>query len=240
VERDEAHHPAMAERIGDPDHRLALRRSCAALKVFPLHGVAVFPGTPTPLHVFEPRYRALVRDALKGDRILAVPQLRTAEGLRELHPPVRPIAGAGYIEEHEEHADGRYDIVLRGIGRVRLLEELGSEEAYRTYKAEPVEDVWPAGGPRVVEQELESLRQLVVELTSRLPAESGAGALAEAVAQLKDASLSADLVAAAAISEPEARQEILEELSVARRLERVISEVASVVLLLSRGRNAQA
>ena len=61
------------------------------------------------------------------------------------------------------------------------------------------------------------------------------------MAQLKDASaVAADLVAAAAVSEPEARQAVLEELYVARRLERVISEVASVVLLLSRGRNAQA
>lgn len=230
----------MAERVREPDARLALRRACGSLKVFPLHGVALFPGTPTPLHVFEPRYRALVRDALAGDRILAVPQLLSAEALREVHPSVRPVAGAGLIEEHQEHDDGRYDIMLRGIGRVRLLEERGTEEAYRTFLAEPLQDHWPAGGPPALEPELESLRQLVVELTSRLPVESGAGALAEAVAQLKDASLAADLVAAAAISEPEARQEVLEELTVSRRLERVVSEVASVVLLLSRGRNAQA
>lgn len=230
----------MAERIGEPDQRLALLRACARLKVFPLHGVAMFPGTPTPLHVFEPRYRALVRDALAGDRILAVPQLMSAEGLREMHAQVRPIAGAGFIEEHEQHSDGKYDIVVRGIGRVRLLEELKSELAYRTFRCEPLQDRWPVGGPAAVEPELESLRQLVVELTSRLPVESGAGALAEAVAQLKDASLSADSVAAAAISEPDARQEVLEELRVASRLEKVISEVASVVLLLSRGRNAQA
>ncbi len=230
----------MAERRSEPERMRALRKACAALKVFPLYGVAVIPGTPTPLHVFEPRYRALVRDALQGDRILAVPQLHGAEGLRELHPPVRPIAGAGYIEHHFEHEDGKYDIVLRGLARVQLGDELSSEAAYRTFRAEIAEERWPRGGPEVLQDQLESLRQLVLELSTRLPPESGAPALAEAVAQLKDPSAVVDLVAAAAVSEPEARQAVLEELDVGRRLERVVSEVASVVLLLSRGKNAQA
>ena len=173
----------MGERHGDPERMQALRKACGALKVFPLYGVAVLPGTPTPLHVFEPRYRALVRDALRGDRILAVPQLLGAEGLRELHPPVRTIAGAGYIEHHVEHEDGKYDIVLRGLARVRLGDELRSESAYRTFQAEIAEERWPRGGPAVLQDQLESLRQLVLELSTRLPPESGAPALAEAVAQ---------------------------------------------------------
>lgn len=230
----------MGERLDELDRRQALRKACGALKVFPLHGVAVLPGTPTPLHVFEPRYRALIRDALRGDRILAVPNLHSAEGLRELHPPVRPIAGAGFIEHHVEHGDGRFDVVLRGVGRVRLGEELRSDAAYRTFRAELAADVLPSSGPGVLQAGMESLRQLVLELSTRLPPESGAPELAEAVAQLDDVSLATDLVAAAAVSEPEARQAVLEELEVTRRLERVISEVASVVLLLSRGRNAQA
>ena len=230
----------MGERLEDPGRRQALLRACAALKVFPLHGVAVLPGTPTPLHVFEPRYRALVRAALAGDRILAVPNLLTAEGLRELHPPVRPIAGAGYIEHHVEHEDGRYDVVIRGVARVRLQAELGTEEAYRVFRAEVALDVLPPGGRTALQAGMESLRQLVVELSARLPPESGAPALAEAVAQIEDPSAAVDLVAAAAVSEPEARQAVLEELDVARRLERVVSEVAAVVLLLSRGRNARA
>jgi hypothetical protein len=231
----------MAERLAPADPRSALRKACASLKVFPLHGVAVLPGTPTPFHVFEPRYRALVRDALRGDRILAVPALLTAEGARELHPVVRPIAGACLVESEEEYDDGRFDIVVRGLARVRLLSELPSaEKAYREFRAEVLEDGFPAGGPAALEPELESLRQLVYELSTRLPPESGAQALAEAVAQMKDASAIADLVAAAALSEPHARQAVLEELDVARRLERVLEEVAGVVLLLSRGKSPQA
>jgi uncharacterized protein len=230
----------MGESYDDAARPQAVRRACSALKVFPLYGVAVLPGTPTPLHVFEPRYRALVRDALRGDRVVAVPQLVSAEGLRELHPPVRPVAGVGLIERHEEHGDGRFDIVVRGVARVRLAEELPSDTAYRAFRAELLEDRWPAGGRAELGPALESLRQLAYELATRLPPHSGAAELAEAVARMEDASAAADLVAAAALSEPEARQAVLEELDVGRRLSLVLSEVASVVLLLARGGNVQA
>jgi len=230
----------MAESYDEAVRLQAVRRALGALKVFPLHGVAVLPGTPTPLHVFEPRYRALVRDALRGDRVLAVPYLVSAEGLRELHPPVLPVAGVGLIERHEEHRDGRFDIVVRGAARVRLIEELPSDAAYRLFRAELLEDRLPAGGRAELLPELESLRQLAYELATRLPPNSGAAELAEAVAKLEDPSAAADLMAAAALSEPEARQAVLQELDVGRRLAKVISEVASVVLLLARGRNVQA
>ena len=116
----------------------------------------------------------------------------------------------------------------------------GSETAYRTFRAEVAEDRWPPAGPGGLEAAAESFRQLVLELSTRLPPESGALALAEAVAQIHDPSAAVDLVAAAAVSEPEARQAVLEELDVERRLERVVSEVAAVVLLLSRGKNLKA
>ncbi|MFL5393328.1 MAG: LON peptidase substrate-binding domain-containing protein, partial [Myxococcales bacterium] len=114
----------MAELISPPDPRAALRKALAALKVFPLHGVAVLPGTPAPFHIFEPRYRALVQDALAGDRILAVPGLFGKSDAHALRPPLRAICGAGIIEAEERHEDGRFDVVVRGLARVRLVEEL--------------------------------------------------------------------------------------------------------------------
>ena len=225
----------MAERIAPQDARAALRRAVVALKVFPLHGVVVLPGTPSPFHVFEPRYRALVGDALRGDRILAVPSLFNKSDAHALRPPVRAICGAGIVETEERHDDGRYDIVLRGLSRVRLLEELPPTKLYREFKAEVLDDVLPAGGAAALSTELEGLRQLVFELSTKLPKESGATQLAEAVAQMKDPSAIVDLVAAAAVSDVGARQRVLEELQVARRLELVMEEVAGVVLVLSRG-----
>src|SRR5512144_521588 len=136
----------MAELVTPADPRAALRKALAALKVFPLHGVAVLPGTPAPFHVFEPRYRALVGDALAGDRILAVPGLFGKSDALALRPPVRAICGAGIIEAVERHDDGRYDIVVRGLARVRLLEELPPARLYREFRAELIEDVLPRGG----------------------------------------------------------------------------------------------
>lgn len=225
----------MAELIAPPDPRAALRKALAALKVFPLHGVAVLPGTPAPFHIFEPRYRALVADALEGDRILAVPGLFGPSDAHALRPPLRAICGAGIVEAVEKHEDGRSDIILRGLARVRLLEELPSGKLYREFRAELVEDVLPPGGPAALLPQLAALRRLVYDLSTRLPSESGALQLAEAVAQMKDPSAVADLVAAAAVSEPDPRQKILEEADVARRLELVLGEVAAVVLMLSKG-----
>jgi Lon protease-like protein len=230
----------MAERIAPRDPRAALRKAVAALKVFPLHGAAVLPGTPAPFHVFEPRYRALVGDALAGDRIVAVPSLFGKSDAHALRPPVRAICGAGIIEAEERHEDGRYDLVLRGLARVRLLEELPQTGLYREFRAEVVEDVLPAGGAAALEGELEGLRQLVYGLSTKLPTESGAPQLAEAVAQMKDPSAIVDLVAAAAVSEPEARQKVLEEADVARRLELVLGEIAGVLLMLSKGKSPKA
>jgi Lon protease-like protein len=226
----------MAERLAPPAPRAALRSAVAALKVFPLHGVSILPGTPAPFHVFEPRYKALVGDALDGDRVLAVPSLFGKADAHALRPPLKAICGAGVIETFDRYEDGRFDIVLRGLARVRLVEELPPAKLYREFRAEVLDDVLPAGGARALQGELEALRQLVFELSTKLPAESGASQLAEAVAQMKDPSSIVDLVAAAAVSDPDDRQEVLEELSVAKRLERVIEEVAGVVLVLSKGR----
>ncbi len=218
------------------EHRAALARACAALKVFPLAGVVVLPGTPTPFHVFEPRYRALFADALGGDRIVAVPGLVSADEAAAPRAGLLPVAGAAYVEAEERLPDGRYHVLLRGVGRVRLVEELESGKPYREFRAEVLEDVYPPGGAAALTSEMEAVGQLVYELAAVLPAESGAPKLAEAVAHLRDPSALADLVAAAAISEPEARQRVLEELSVARRLAMVKGEVAGVILLLSQGK----
>jgi Lon protease-like protein len=218
----------------------ALARACASLKVFPLHGVVVLPGTPTPFHVFEPRYRALFADALRGDRILAVPTLVRAEGAAEARAELHPVAGAGRIEAEERLPDGRYHVLVRGVARVRLVEELESGLPYRTFRAQVLEDVLPPGGAGALDGEMEALGQLVLELSQVLPPESGAPQLAEAAAQLRDPGALADLVAAAAVSEPGARLRVLEELDLARRLRLVQEEVASVLLLLSRGKTPQA
>lgn len=226
------------DRFSARDPRAALAQACAALRVFPLHGAAILPGTPTPFHIFEPRYRSLVTDALAGDRVIGIPALALKAGAGQAQPLLRPLCGAGIIEAEERLPDGRFDIVVRGVARVRLVDELPlSDGGYRSFKAEIVEDVWPEGGPKALGDDVDALRQIVYDLSRRLPPESGAPQLAEAVSQMKDASAITDLVCAAAVSDPETRQRVLEELDVRKRLEMVLEEVAGVVLVLSHGKN---
>jgi Lon protease-like protein len=222
----------------DPGAALAV--ACAALKVLPLPGVTLFPGAPLPLRIFEPRYRALVAEALATDRILAVPMLVTDEDAPKARADVHPIAGAVKIEAEQAYPDGRYDILVRGIARVRLAEELSTGKPFREFRAEVLADQYPAGGPETLTSEVEALGQLILDLVGVLPAESGVGQLAHAVAHLRSPGAAADIVAAAAVGDAAARQRILEAIGVAERLEIVKSEVASVLLVLSRGRTPDA
>lgn len=94
------------------------------LPVFPLPRVVFFPGTHLPLHVFEPRYRALMRDCIGGGKlVMAVTLLKPGyEANYEGRPPMHDICTVGRIEQHEELPDGRFNLVLRGLARVKLRE----------------------------------------------------------------------------------------------------------------------
>ncbi|HEU4383751.1 MAG TPA: LON peptidase substrate-binding domain-containing protein [Anaeromyxobacteraceae bacterium] len=211
----------------------------SAVKVFPLPGAVVLPGTPMPLHVFEPRYRAMTADALAGDRVMAVATLRSAADAAQDRAPLHPIAGAAVIEADERLPDGRYHIVLRGASRVRLRRELDNGKPYREFAVDVLEDQYPEA-PGAIRDRMEALEQAVYELTQVLPPESGAPELAQMAARLRSPGRLADLVAAAVVSDPEARLRVLEALEVTRRLELVLSEVAGVLAALSRGKGAKA
>jgi Lon protease-like protein len=222
------------------DPGAALAKACVALRIFPLPGVVLLPGAPAPFHLFEPRYRALGAAVLDGDRVLAVPTLVDKDEAGSPRAAVRPVAGAGMVVADERNEDGTIDLVLQATHRVRLLEEVTGATPYREFRAEILHDVYPVGGVAALQGDVEALGQLVYELAGLLPEESGAGALAGAVARLRVPGAMADLLAAAVISEPAARYRVLETLDVAARLAIVKEEVAGVVLLLSRGKTPSA
>src|SRR5262245_32089235 len=96
----------------------------AIIPIFPLEEATLFPTAARPLHIFEPRYRAMIADALKGDRIIGMATLRPGyEADYEGRPPIHAIGCAGVIEDVEELPDGRFNIVLRGIVRFRVADE---------------------------------------------------------------------------------------------------------------------
>jgi len=101
------------------------------LPLFPLPNVVLFPGVFLPLHIFEPRYREMVADALMGDRLTGMVLLKPGwESDYQGRPPVFPIGCSGVITHVDRLEDGRYNIVLRGLERFRILEENG-ERMYR-------------------------------------------------------------------------------------------------------------
>jgi uncharacterized protein len=123
------------------------------LAVFPLTGVMLLPGTVLPLHIFEPRYRNMIEDALRADKVFAMiqpfaprddnrgPQPETAGVVPELYK----IGCAGHIEQSEKFPDGRYFVQLKGVNRFRWEEELPLQRGYRRVRAsyQPFADAAP-------------------------------------------------------------------------------------------------
>jgi uncharacterized protein len=106
------------------------------LSIFPLTGAVLFPGLQLPLHIFEPRYRALVGDALVRDRRIAMIQpQRAVDGA-----PLYSIGCVGRIGEIEAMEDGRYNLVLEGQTRFRVVRELDVASAFRQVEAELIDD----------------------------------------------------------------------------------------------------
>lgn len=110
--------------------------SATRLSIFPLAGAILFPGLQLPLHIFEPRYRELVGSALTRDRRIAMIQPQTAEE----GAPLYTIGCVGKIDEVQALEDGRYNIVLEGETRFRLLRELEVNTPFRQIEAELLTD----------------------------------------------------------------------------------------------------
>ena len=107
------------------------------LPLFPLHNVVLFPNVFLPLHIFEPRYREMVADAVASDRMIGMVLLRPGwEHDYEGRPPIYPTGCSGLITHVERLSDGRYNIVLRGLERFRVVEE-DRARSYRRASIEP-------------------------------------------------------------------------------------------------------
>ena len=110
------------------------------IPLFPLPGVVLMPGTMLPLHIFEPRYRAMVADALAGDRTIGMAMLYPGWEAGGDDPQIYALGGAGEIVESEELEDGRYNILLEGRFRYRVIEETPANP-YRIARVEEVRSV---------------------------------------------------------------------------------------------------
>ncbi|MEJ2410897.1 MAG: LON peptidase substrate-binding domain-containing protein [Novosphingobium sp.] len=106
------------------------------ITIFPLPGAVLYPGLQLPLHIFEPRYRAMVSDALARDRLIGMVQPQRAEE----GAPLYSVGCLGRIGDVEALEDGRFNIVLEGEQRFRIVRELDVTTPFRQVEAELLEE----------------------------------------------------------------------------------------------------
>jgi Lon protease-like protein len=113
----------------------------AEIPLFPLPETTLFPGVSRPLLIFEPRYREMIADALKGDKVIGMVRLRPGfEKDYEGRPPIYGVGCAGTIEKYEQLPDGRYVILLRGLMTFRIVSE-DQRKPYRLARVEALPEL---------------------------------------------------------------------------------------------------
>jgi uncharacterized protein len=216
---------------------LKLRRLLAPvlsqLPIFPLDQVQLFPRALLPLYVFEPRYRELTAACLERGGIMAVAALRP--GFRDDYygrPPVRRIAGVGKIVAHRKNPDGTYNILLRGLGRVRICEELPAlQHSYREVRARLLPDRWPHSF------DLAAARRTLVILIDRLAMllPQGGEALRSLCASEPRPRRLCDVLSAALVRPPRLRRQLLELRDIPSRIDLLSAELARLIHELQGG-----
>lgn len=200
----------------DPD--LELTGFEGTCRLFPLKGVVLFPHCVLPLHIFEPRYRQMTEDALAGDRLIAIAQVGEGVDWKKVEaPPIEPVACLGKIFDHQRLADGRFNILLVGLKRIRIDRELSNDRLYRTARVTVLDDVYPESPIDALRGELVDLFREMCEREARIEPE---------IARLLDKPLPlgvlSDLLGHYLGLSPEARQAFLAEVSVEQRTRNLI------------------
>jgi Lon protease-like protein len=186
-------------------------------RLFPLPNMVFFPEVMQPLHIFEPRYRQMTRDALKGDHLIALVLPKPGwESEYAGAPAIHPIGCIGRIAAAQELDDGRYNILLRGLSRLRITEEISSKKLYRIARCELLREL-PLGD-YVTEARW---RQILIDKAPCWFA--GETAAAEQFRKLLESNLSlgalCDIITFAMPLDAEFKQTLLEELDVETRLQ---------------------
>jgi len=197
------------------------------VRLFPLPNLVLFPHVVQPLHVFEPRYRALVEDALRKDRLVAMATL--APGWEEDYegcPAISPVACLGRIANWRRLDDGTFDVLLRGLRRIRLREELETACGFRQALVELCEDRRPRKWALVEAALHRRLREGLLEVLSLLP--QPLGPLDELLASSIPLSVLTDVVGYLLDIEVAAKIELLAETDVHHRAEMLLAHLAAM------------
>jgi ATP-dependent Lon protease len=205
-----------------------LGRALRRLPLFPLEDVVLFPHSMIPLHIFEARYRKMVRDVLGSNRLVAISLQLEKESLEEGNiPRVANVASVGELVLAQELPDGRFNLVVRGRARIGIDEELASDEPYRLIAAHEIPDDPAAAQSTDIDEADTTLRALVSGLAESIP--DGGDLLKHVAAAQETPAALANVVAASLIADAKARQRLLETTDVFQRLERLSNEVVALI-----------
>lgn len=183
----------------------------ARVSIFPLPGALLLPGMELPLHIFEPRYQAMIHDAMARDRRIGMIQPR-GKGVK---PALFDVGCLGHITRIEALEGGRYNIILKGLARFRLIRELDVPTAFRQIEAE----VEPIGQEDEI---LSAVERAALEQESRRFADA-LGYVVDwtAVSRLDDMAL-VNGIAQIVPFDPAAKQTLLEADTLSERTDRII------------------
>jgi Lon protease-like protein len=198
----------------------------ATLPVMTLPHVVFFPQALLPLHIFEPRYRHMLRDVLANDRVFAVARLDPAEAARPgSHEPPHRIATVGIIRACQKADKDTSNLLLQGVTRV-AIHEIVRERPYRIIAVKPLAST--AGGSHVQLEgmRLEVMRLLNVRRRLGTPAPKG---ITQFLDSIEDVDTFADVAAFNLCDDDECKQRLLEELDTTRRLQLFARQLKSEI-----------
>lgn len=194
--------------------------------LFALPNLVLFPAAVMPLHIFEDRYRKMTADVLETHQQIAMALLKPGwekdyYGL----PPIEPVVCVATILSHERLADGRYNILLQGKVRARIVGEV-SGEPYRQVRIEPLAE------EDTDEEDLELARKCLIGMFSRdaFAALAGGVQIREVLVSEVSTAIVADLLAFRVLPDDqvELKQSLLAESNVKSRVWRIIAEIAAL------------
>lgn len=199
----------------------------ARLPIFPLPDVVLLPGVILPLHIFEPRYQAMLAASLLEHNALAM-ALLAADHPPDAHgrPQVYEVVCAGVVVASEALGDGRSNILLYGSERLRIVRELDTDEPFRRIAAETLPDI---RGPED-DEAADRLRRIALQISDTVP--GAHRILGTILASARSPSHLGNLLAAQVLDPVTLRQACLEEQHVARRLDAITEALGSALLHL--------
>ena len=192
--------------------------------LFPLPNVVLFPRAVLPLHIFEERYKAMTARALRTDRRVAMALLKPGwEKSYYSRPTIEPVVCVGTILTHEKLPDGKYNFLLQGTARARIVQEVG-EETYRLARLRRLPEL------NRDEEVLAAERERMLDLFTHGPL--GHTAAGRQFARLIGSALAtpdlADLVAFSFLDDVPLKQSLLADTDVCRRVARTLEALDDV------------